>query len=140
MPRRGSAAPWAAAAIGIAIVAAGAFLVALALREGEVIDGIYRNADYASTPVIAELFGERGSGDVTLGNYPWLESLYVLRLTSWLPHHIGVWEALPFLGYAAAILAFAWTLRVGDGRAGDRGCSAARDRRHPAPAPVARGR
>jgi hypothetical protein len=96
----------------IAVVATGAFLVALAMRGGEVIDGIYRNADYASTPVIAELFGERGSGDVTLGNYPWLESLYVLRLTSWLPDHIGVWASLPFIGYVATVLAFAWTLRA----------------------------
>jgi hypothetical protein len=112
MPRRGPAGPWAAVAIGLAIVAAGSFLIALALRGGEVIDGIYRNADYASTPVIAELFGERGAGDVTLGNYPWLESLYVLRLTSWLPDHIGVWESLPFIGFAATILAFAWTLRA----------------------------
>jgi hypothetical protein len=82
MPRRGPAAPWTAAAISIAIVAAGAFIVAFAMRAGDVVNGIYRNADYAATPVIAELFGKRGSGDITLGNYPWLESLYVLRLTS----------------------------------------------------------
>jgi hypothetical protein len=110
MPRWGGAGGWGTAAFWIATGAVVAFIVVFALNLDVIVPGIYRDADYASTPVIAQLFGERGSGDVTLGNYPWLESLYVLRFTRWLPDHRQAWEALPFIGYALTILVFAWTL------------------------------
>jgi hypothetical protein len=111
MPRRGGVGRWETAAIWVAIAAVGAFLLILALRFGDVVNGIYRDSDYSSTPVIAQLLGDKGSGDVTLGNYPWIESLYALRLTRWLPDHRGVWDALPFVGYVCTVLIFAWTLR-----------------------------
>src|SRR4051812_37948658 len=111
MPRPGGVGRWETAATWTAIAAVGAFLFILALRFGDVVDGIYRDSDYASTPVIAQLFGNKGSGAVTLGNYPWIESLYVLRLTRWLPDHRGVWNGLPFAGYVCTVLIFAWTLR-----------------------------
>jgi hypothetical protein len=111
MPRRGGAGGWGTAALWIAVAAVSIFLVAFALKLGVIVKGIYRDADYASTPVIAQLFGDRGSGDVTLGNYPWLESLYALRLTRWLPAHRQVWEALPFIGYVLTVGVFSWTLR-----------------------------
>jgi hypothetical protein len=95
----------------IAIAATGFFLVGLAIQFSDVVDLIYRNSDYSSTPVIAELFGDRGSEGVTLGNYLWIEPLYALLATKWLPGHRHVWDLLPFVTYAFAVLVFAWTLR-----------------------------
>lgn len=111
MPGSGGASRRQTVAIWIAAAAVAFFLAELALRFGDVVDGIYMNSDFASTPVIAELLGGKGAGDVTLGNYPWLEPLYVLRLTRWLPDHRELWSLLPFAGYVLTVGLFAWTLR-----------------------------
>jgi hypothetical protein len=95
----------------VAGAAVGVFLIWLAIRRHEVIHAIYSNSDNAGTPVIAEFFGERGAGNVTLGNYPWLESLYAELATKWLPSHRVVWELEPFLVLGASIALVGWTIR-----------------------------
>jgi hypothetical protein len=119
MPQEGGVGRWERAATRIAIAATAVFAVACAVQFGDIVDTIYHNSDYSSTPVIAELLGQRGSGGVTLGNFLWVEPLYALRLTKWLPGHRYVWEALPFLLYALTVLTFAWSLgRTVSARAG----------------------
>jgi hypothetical protein len=92
-----------------ALAAVGAFLVWALVRAGEIAGLIYQNADPAGALVLAEFFDERGSGSVVLG-YFWLEPLYALRLTGWLPAHQQVWEAGPFVVYAATVALVGWTV------------------------------
>jgi hypothetical protein len=95
------------------------FLIWSAIRIREITALMYQNSDIASAPVLAELLGERGSGYVTLGYYPWLEPLYALRLTRWLPDHLTLWKALPFVVYGASVALFGWTvMRAVSTRAG----------------------
>jgi hypothetical protein len=91
------------------MTAVSVFVVWALIRAGEITGLIYQNADAASAPVLAEFFGERGSGHVVLG-YFWLEPLYALRLTRWLPAHEQVWEAGPFIVYAATVALVGWTV------------------------------
>jgi hypothetical protein len=92
-----------------ALAAVGAFLIWALVRAGEITGLIYQNADAAGALVLAEFFDERGSGSVVLG-YFWLEPLYALRLTRWLPAHHQVWEAGPFVVYAATVALVGWTV------------------------------
>jgi hypothetical protein len=104
------------AAFYAAAFAAGVFLLVGAFKVGDLTTAIYQDPDHASTPVIAQFFGSRGSGEVTLGNYPWLEPLFVERWTRGLPDHRTVWEVGPFILYLAAAAAVGWTV----GRTGSR--------------------
>src|SRR5436190_18316000 len=90
------------AVIFAAPIAAGLFLIIGAFKVGDLTRGIYLEPDHASTPVIAQLFGSRGPGQVTLGNYPWLESLFLERWTRSLPDHRTAWEVWPYLLYFAS--------------------------------------
>jgi hypothetical protein len=102
----------------VAVAAVGVFLIWAFVRAGEIVGLIYQNADAASALVMAEFLDERGSGSVVLG-YLWLEPLYALRLTRWLPAHHQVWEAGPFIVYAATVALVGWTvMRTVSGRAG----------------------
>jgi hypothetical protein len=102
----------------VAVAAVGAFLTWALVRAGEIVGLIYQNADAASALVMAEFLDERGSGSVFLG-YLWLEPLYALHLTRWLPAHHQVWEAGPFIVYAATVALVGWTvMRSVSGRAG----------------------
>src|SRR4051794_8387880 len=98
------------AAIYAASFMAGLFVVIGLFKIGGLVQSIYQEPDHASTPVIAQLFGSRGWGEVTLGNYPWLESLFVERLTRGLPDHRTVWETGPFVLYFATIALVGWTV------------------------------
>jgi len=98
-------------AVWAAVLAVGAFLVWLLARIGSVIGALYRNPDNASSLVLAQFMDERGSGELILGNYPWLEPLYALNLTRWLPAHREVWEAAPFVVYAVTVALIGWTVR-----------------------------
>jgi hypothetical protein len=92
-----------------ALATVGVFVVWALIRAGEIAGLIYQNADASSALVLAEFFDERGSGSVVLG-YFWLEPLYALRLTGWLPAHHQVWEAGPFIAYAATVGLVGWTV------------------------------
>ena len=90
-------------AVSLAAAAVATYLVWLLVEIGPVTDALYRNPDNASSLVLGQFLGDRGSGDVILGNYAWLEPLYALDLTRWLPSHRELWEAGPYLAYAASI-------------------------------------
>jgi hypothetical protein len=104
---------WAAAA------AVGIFLVWSAIRIRDITAPMYANSDIASAPVLAELLPDKGSGHVVLGYYPWLESLFALDLTRWVPSHVAFWKAAPFFIYGATVALTAWTVkRTVSGRTG----------------------
>jgi hypothetical protein len=94
---------WAAAA------AVGVFLVWSALRIRDITAPMYANSDIASAPVLAQLLPDKGSGHLVLGYYPWLESLFALDLTRWVPSHLAFWKAAPFVVYGATVGLTAWT-------------------------------
>jgi hypothetical protein len=94
----------------VALAAVGVFLVWSLAEIHRLLGVIYENSDNASAPVMAEFLPDRGSGLVTLGNYPWLEPLYLLHLTRWLPDHRVAWEIEPFLIYALTIALVGWTV------------------------------
>ena len=79
----------------IAAGAAGVFIVWFAVRLGDVTAQMYANSDISSAPVMAQLLSDKGSGYVVLGFYPWLESLFALDLTRWVPDHVAFWKAAP---------------------------------------------
>src|SRR5438093_4302901 len=112
MPRSGAKRPSGeSVAIAFAGLSVLVFLIWSAIRIHGLLASIYQNSDIASAPVLAELLGERGSGLVTLGYYPWLEPLYALHLTRWLPDHRVAWEILPFALYGAVVALVGWTVR-----------------------------
>jgi hypothetical protein len=103
---------WAAA------VSVGVFLIWSAIRIRDITANMYANSDIASGPVIAELFPDR-SGHVVLGYYPWLESLFAMDLTRWVPAHVSFWKAAPFIVYGASVALVGWTvMRAASWRAG----------------------
>lgn len=91
-------------ALRIACVAVGAFLLYFLARLRAVLGTTYANSDNASGLVLAEFLGDKGNGYVALGDYLWLEPLYAMHFTRWLPSHRVAWELAPY-----AI----WTLTVG---------------------------
>jgi hypothetical protein len=96
--------------IWVATAAVGVFLVWSAIRIRDITAQMYANSDIASAPVLAQLLPDQGSGYVVLGFYPWLESLFALDLTRWVPSHVAFWKAAPFFVYGAAVLATGWTV------------------------------
>jgi hypothetical protein len=94
----------------VALVAVGVFLVWSAVLIREITVPLYQNADFASAPTLAQFLPDQGSGYVTLGFYPWLESLYWLDLTRWLPSHEAAWKALPFVVFGITVGVFGWTV------------------------------
>jgi hypothetical protein len=93
-----------------ASVTVGVFLIWSAIRIRDITAPMYANSDIASAPVIAQLLPDQGSGHVVLGYYPWLESLFALDLTRWVPSHIAFWKAAPFLVYGATVALTGWTV------------------------------
>jgi hypothetical protein len=98
------------AAIYAAPLAVGAFLLIGAFEVGGYTQSLYENPDHASTPVIAQLFDDRDGGEVILGNYPWLESLFIEHWTRGLPDHRTIWEIGPFLLYGLTVVLVGWTV------------------------------
>jgi hypothetical protein len=93
-----------------AAIFVGVFLVWSAIRIRDITALMYANSDIASAPVLAELISDKGSGHLVLGYYPWLESLFALDLTRWVPAHISFWKSAPFFVYGAAVLLTGWTV------------------------------
>jgi hypothetical protein len=96
--------------ISVSVVAVGVFLVWSAIRIRDITAPMYANSDIASAPVLAQLLPDQGSGHVVLGYYPWLESLFALDLTRWLPSHVTLWKAGPFFVYGATVAVTGWTV------------------------------
>jgi hypothetical protein len=96
--------------IWVATAAVGVFLVWSAILIRDITAQMYANSDIASAPVLAQLLPDQGSGHVVLGFYPWLESLFALDLTRWVPSHIAFWKAAPFFVYGAAVALAGWTV------------------------------
>jgi hypothetical protein len=118
-----------------ALLIVGVFFVYLLVRLRAVISASYVNGDNASALVLAQFLGERGHGAVVLGDYRWLEPLYALDLTRWLPAHRQVWEVAPFAVYALTVAMAWWTVRRAVSRGAARGVALAMA----APAPIILG-
>jgi hypothetical protein len=81
----------------------------LVVNAGTLVSRLYLSPDVASAPVIGSLIGGAPAGRVvTLGNYPWYESLWFMELTRWLPAHREIWEAGPFVLSAVVIGVLVW--------------------------------
>jgi hypothetical protein len=96
--------------LGLAVAAVGVFLAWSATKIGDIVAPMYANSDIASAPVLAQLLPDKGSGHLVLGYYPWLESLFALDLTRWVPSHLVFWKAAPFFVYAAVVVLTGWTV------------------------------
>lgn len=101
--------------MGIALVSVTVFVVWFVAHLHDFVVGPYRNSDIASSLLLAEYFGDKGSGALVLGNYPWLEGLLPLHWTGWVPDHVVFWKAAPYVIYAAAVLLVGWTLKRASG-------------------------
>lgn len=96
-----------------------AYVVLLTIHFGGIVAGIYRTPDYASGPVIGELFSEAHGTRVVLGDNPWYTSLWFELLTRWAPFYRDLWQVAPWIGSLVAIAIVAWaTARVGGRAAG----------------------
>jgi hypothetical protein len=95
----------------LAMTTVGVFLIWALARSPQIVDVIYQDSDHSSALVIAQLFGDRGSSDVVLGDYAWLESLYGFLGTRGLPDHLEFWRAAPLLAYAATVAIVGWTVK-----------------------------
>jgi hypothetical protein len=94
----------------VAAVVVATFLVWLLLVLGQVVANVYLSSDAAAPLVFAQDLDHRGAGEVVIGNSPWYEPLYALKLTSWLPSHEQAWKIGPFLLYGLTVLIAAWTV------------------------------
>ncbi len=95
--------PWLPVALG------GLGALVVLVRLPHIIGVLYTDGDVASAPVIAALIGHApGSRTVLLGQFPWYESLWFMRLTHGLPGYREIWEAAPVaftaLGYGLVVI------------------------------------
>jgi hypothetical protein len=110
LARRVRGVPFEDLILWLAVGAVGVFLVWSAIRIRGIALPLYENSDIASAPVLAQFLPDQGSGHVTLGYYPWLESLFALDLTRWLPSHVSAWKAEPFVVYGLTVALAGWTV------------------------------
>jgi uncharacterized membrane protein SirB2 len=90
-----------------------AYLVALLLNARGVLDSVYAHADASAPLVMAELLPDAPSNlEVVLGDYSWIEALWILRGTAWLPSHYAVWQLLPFLSWFGIVALAAGSVRL----------------------------
>ena len=94
--------PW------LPLVLAAIWVVALAADFRDLVQAIYASADFASAPVIGELYGEREGSQVVLGNFPWYSTLWFEQLTAGLPAHRQIWQLAPWLFSLLGVAAAAW--------------------------------
>jgi hypothetical protein len=96
----------------IAVIVA-VYLIALLLNARDVLDSIYAHADASAPLVIAQLLPDAPSNrEVVLGDYSWIEALWILRGTSGLPSHYAVWQLLPFVSWAGLVALAAGSVRL----------------------------
>ena len=91
----------------------GALYAALfAVRAGDFVRALYRNADVASGPVIAQALGTaQGTRTVVLGNYPWAEALWLQRAIDALTGSRALLVAGPFVLWAIAVALLGFTVQ-----------------------------
>lgn len=99
--RLARAVAWAPAAAAVV------YFLTIVVNQGRIRTSLDAHADFASAPVLAELFPKAPPGSImVLGDYPWYEAFWLLRATSWLPNHELVWQLVPFaLWLGTALLA-----------------------------------
>jgi len=97
--------PWAP------LVLAGAYLSALLVQYGQIVEATYLDADAASAPVIGQLYGGAvAHREVVLGQMAWFSTLMFELATRWLPLHRQIWEAAPYAMALASAALIAWGL------------------------------
>jgi hypothetical protein len=97
--------PWAP------LLLAGAYLIALLVQFGQIVEATYLDADAASAPVIGQLYGGAvAHRDVVLGQMAWFSTLMFELATRWLPLHRQIWEAAPYAMALASAALIAWGL------------------------------
>ena len=75
-----------------------ASLVVLIAQARTLVHGLYLNADNASALVLPILAGHAPAGaTVNLGDHPWYEPWWFMRLTAGWPHYRQLWELAPFV-------------------------------------------
>jgi hypothetical protein len=110
--RLSSAAPSLVLPAAIALTVA-VYLIALLVNARDVVDSLYAHADASAALVMAELMPQAPANrEVVLGDYSWIEALWILRGTAWLPSHYAVWQALPFLMWIAMVALAAGSVRL----------------------------
>lgn len=96
----------------VAIAAGVANLIVLLAQGHALIRGLALNADNSSTFSVPALAGEAPAGAViNLGNHPWYEPWWFMRLTAGLPGYRLLWEIAPFVWYllgVAVVAAGVW--------------------------------
>ena len=96
----------------IALIVA-VYVIAFLLNVRDILDSVYAHADASAPFVMAELLPDAPSNrEVVLGDYSWIEALWILRGTAWLPGHHTVWELLPLISWAALVALAAGSVRL----------------------------
>ena len=96
---------WAALLLGVV------YLSLLATQLGAIVGATYLDADTASGPVIAQLFGSAGPhASIVLGTFGWYSTLLFDLGTGWLPFHREIWEGAPYAMVLGAAALTAWSV------------------------------
>lgn len=95
--------PWLPLPLGAA------YLLLIVAKFNQIVAALYLNADYASAPVIGQLFGGAPAHrTVVLGQVGWFSTLMFELATRWLPGHRQLWEAAPYAMALASVVLISW--------------------------------
>ena len=96
--------PWAPLAL------AGVYGIVVLVNFSSLITAINMDSDVSIALMIGKLVGNAPHGaQVVLGDHPWYEALWFLRLTSGLPGYRQLWEFAPMLWSLAGIALLGWS-------------------------------
>ena len=96
--------PWAPLAL------AGVYGIVVLVNFSSLITAINMDSDVSIALMIGKLVGNAPHGaQVVLGDHPWYEALWFLRLTSGLPGYRQLWEFAPMLWSLAGIALLSWS-------------------------------
>jgi hypothetical protein len=104
----------ARALLGVPVIIAVINAVALLLKLPKIVPILYLNSDTASAPVLGSLNSSHQV--VTLGNYPWYESLWFMKATIFLPAHRSIWQVAPIVWTVVGFALLVWVALVLFGR------------------------
>jgi hypothetical protein len=95
------------------------YLLSILVKFKQLIVNTYLSADFASAPVIGELYGgSPAHRQVVLGSMAWFSTLMFELATRWLPLHREIWEAAPYAMALASAALVAWGASRVAGRRG----------------------